>query len=218
MCAARSNICDNTIDYREWFKELLEKGQNIEIKQGVVKFTWNHMTIKFTYSSEKDITDILQLVKRNFIMKTYAVLNVNSKTVVDIGANIGDTAIYFAVSGAKHVYAFEPYRYAFLRAEQNININGIHNKVTLVNAGCTEGKSVIKIKENYKSGLGDMLKDMGDGNIVKTLTLAEIVDIYGIVDAVLKIDGYVYSFDLCDLCCKAVVDSCVSSIPVEKEQ
>jgi hypothetical protein len=31
-------------------------------------------------------------------------------------------------------------------------------------------------------------------------------------------DGYVYSFDLCDLCCKIFFDSFFSSIPVEKEQ
>ena len=56
--------------------------------------------------------DIIWLINENFIKEQYKWLDVEGKNVVDVGANIGDTAIYFALKGAKHVYAFEPYPYS----------------------------------------------------------------------------------------------------------
>ena len=39
-----------------------------------------------------------------FFREEYAFLNVDGKVVVDIGANIGDTAIYFALKGARFIF------------------------------------------------------------------------------------------------------------------
>jgi len=39
----------------------------------------------------------------------YDWLDVKGKRVLDVGASIGDTAVYFAVKGASEVVAFEPY-------------------------------------------------------------------------------------------------------------
>ena len=44
-----------------------------------------------------------------FGQEDYANLNYKDETVVDIGANIGDSSIYFAVMGAKRVIAIEPF-------------------------------------------------------------------------------------------------------------
>ena len=42
-----------------------------------------------------------------FINEVYKKLNVKGKNVIDIGASIGDSAIYFALNGAKYVYGYE---------------------------------------------------------------------------------------------------------------
>ena len=62
--------------------------------------------------------------------------------VVDIGANIGDSSLYFAVKCASHVYAFEPLPSVYKIALENIKLNHLENKISLFNAaiGSKEGK------------------------------------------------------------------------------
>lgn len=160
----------------------------INISNGLISFRKNSRKIMFRCISGKEQTDILQLIDRNFIADTYAALNIKAKTVIDIGANIGDTAIYFAIFGAKHVYAFEPYPYIFHRAEENVRINQLENKITLMNMGCGGENGVVRIRKNYRSGLGEMLKDTGSGKKINVVTLDWISSACAIRDAVLKID------------------------------
>ena len=62
--------------------------------------------------------------------------------VVDIGANIGDSSLYFAAKGASHVYAFEPLPSIYRIALENIKLNHLDNMISLFNAavGSKEGK------------------------------------------------------------------------------
>jgi len=62
----------------------------------------------FGFKSIRDARNMGSLIAENLIYEQYKILGVSNKDVIDIGANIGDTAIYFAVKGARHVYAFEP--------------------------------------------------------------------------------------------------------------
>jgi len=43
----------------------------------------------------------------------YEMVDVKGKVVVDVGAHIGDSTIYFALKGAKRVFAIEPHPDAF---------------------------------------------------------------------------------------------------------
>lgn len=70
-----------------------------------------------------------------FIEEEYRNLNVKDKVVIDIGANNGDSAIYFALNGARRVIALEPYPHAFFLAERNIMENGLADKIIIVNEG-----------------------------------------------------------------------------------
>jgi ribosomal protein L11 methylase PrmA len=76
--------------------------------------------------------NMLMLVER-FVDDEYGWLEPAGRAVVDVGANIGDSAIYFAWRGALHVYAFEPVAVAVEAAKANLAANGIDN-VTLVQA------------------------------------------------------------------------------------
>ena len=58
----------------------------------------------------------------------------NNKTIIDVGGECGDTAIYYASKGAK-VYAFEPIRAHYDAMLRNINLNPeIANRITPTNA------------------------------------------------------------------------------------
>ena len=76
----------------------------------IVKFKVNKILKKavFGFKSIRDARNMGWLIAENLIYEQYKILGVSNKDVIDIGANIGDTAIYFAVKGARHVYAFEP--------------------------------------------------------------------------------------------------------------
>ncbi len=70
----------------------------------------------------------MSVVRENFIENQYEWLDAKNKVVVDIGANIGDTAIYFSkIKKARKVIAFEPYPYSYKLAEENIKINKLKN-------------------------------------------------------------------------------------------
>ena len=106
----------------------------------------------------------------------YKWLNVKGKNVIDIGANIGDSAIYFALKGAKHVYAFEPYLYSCYIANKNARLNGLQDKITIVNQGCGGGeKTTIKIDSSYENFGGTDLKAFKSGKEMKVTTLSEII-------------------------------------------
>ncbi|MGC9108154.1 MAG: FkbM family methyltransferase [Infirmifilum sp.] len=71
----------------------------------------------------------------NFLDGDYNDLDVKDHVVVDIGAGIGDTVIYFALRGARKVIALEPYPALYSIALRNIEANNVGNRVQLLNAG-----------------------------------------------------------------------------------
>ena len=65
----------------------------------------------------------------------YDDLDVGGRTVVDVGAGVGDTAILFSLRGARRVIALEPYPRLYEEASLNIKANGIADRGVVVNAG-----------------------------------------------------------------------------------
>ena len=122
-----------------------------------------------------------------FIFRQYDSLNVEDKVVVDIGANIGDTAIYFALRGAKKVIAFEPFPNIFELARKNVEENGLQDKIDLVHAGCGyDGK--IRLRESIETGIDIQLTDNGTEIEVPVYSLNTIVRMFEVDNAVLKVD------------------------------
>ncbi len=75
---------------------------------------------------------ILEL-KETFLEEQYKSIGIAGKNVVDIGAFIGDTAIYFAKQKAAHVYAYEPAPVNFKIATENVKLNHLTSTITLRN-------------------------------------------------------------------------------------
>ena len=69
--------------------------------------------------------------------------NWNDKVVVDVGAECGDTALYYANLGAK-VFAFEPLKENFDKMIQNLSLNPeISKRITPINAALGEDGELI---------------------------------------------------------------------------
>ena len=150
------------------------------------------MRIRLSYTStNKDIVihglndngDLIDV----FVLEDYKFLNVDNETVIDVGANIGDSAIYFALNGAKNVIALEPYPYSFKLAIRNVRENNLENKIEVLNAGYGKDGE-ISIDENEKSGLGSKLKPSEAGEKIKIYSLESLLKKFNLDRAVLKMD------------------------------
>ena len=56
------------------------------------------------------------------------------RDVIDVGANVGETALYFILNGARKVIAVEPLPNVARCAEENVRLSGATDKVKVINA------------------------------------------------------------------------------------
>jgi FkbM family methyltransferase len=126
-----------------------------------------------------------------FDLGAYSVLNVEGKEVIDIGAFVGDSTIYFAVKGAKRVIAIESHPEAFKELLENISLNRLKNKVIAINAGLASKPGKICIGNvDVNATFGTYHAPGECTSRVPAITLSEIVKRYEIrgENAVLKMD------------------------------
>lgn len=160
---------------------------NINRNKHLINFAYKNYPISFYYDSERQLSNTIGLINEQFVREDYKLLNVKGKRVIDIGANIGDAAIYFALKGAKHVYAFEPYHYSFNIAKKNIKINRLEKKINIINQGCGKDE-VIKMNANIKNYGGSIIQTSKTGKKIRINSLETIVENYNIKNGILKID------------------------------
>ncbi|MEM3860287.1 MAG: FkbM family methyltransferase [Candidatus Micrarchaeaceae archaeon] len=122
-----------------------------------------------------------------FFNEDYLWLNVCGETVIDIGANIGDSALYFAISGAKKVIALEPYPFSYELAKKNIEDSDYKNIIEILNAGYGKDEK-IQVDEKFKSGVVSPLRKADNGKEVNLYSLKTLTTRYKIQSAVLKMD------------------------------
>lgn len=123
-----------------------------------------------------------------FSNEIYKWLDAEGQTVVDIGANIGDSTLYFALNGARKVFAFEPYPYSYKWAVRNIVENGVAKNVTLINAAVGGQDGRVVIDPNFVAGTCATLREYASGISIPVLSLKTIVNKHKISSAVLKMD------------------------------
>ena len=132
-----------------------------------------------------------------FYEKDYNFLPVKDRVVIDIGANIADSSIYFAMRGAKKVIALEPFPKNFEVAQKNITLNGFTDKIELLNAGCCGGQSKDMVLDASANGVGCQSMQSSLGSNIHFYTLRELLNKYNIDSrAVLKIDCEGCEYDI----------------------
>lgn len=119
----------------------------------------------------------------------YYFLNVKYKDVIDIGAFIGDTAIYFALKGARRVIAIEPHPESYKEMLENIKLNNLENVIIPINAGIASKSGWICIDKTKNTG-GAYHKPCNINEGIPAITLGDVIDKYNIDinNSVLKID------------------------------
>lgn len=99
---------------------------------------------------------------------------IEGNTVIDVGANIGDSSVWFAIMGASTVIGLEPYRWSYNMAMINIEINNLFDKVIILNAGYGP-TGEIEIDDKI-TNIGTELKEHKGGIKTSLLTLKDILN------------------------------------------
>ena len=175
----------------------IPKNQQVDYdveKNNVVIHTKNEFNLnKIIFQGGLNNGDIVN----TFFKKDYAKILVNEKTVLDIGANIGDTAIFYILNGAKKVIGIEPFPKNLDYAQKNVQINNLKNLITFFQAGCSSKKEIIKIDPNYQSDIESKLRNFKNGINIQMLTLQDLINEFNIPkDSVLKIDCEGCEYDI----------------------
>lgn len=180
---------ENVSSYGQYaiLREKRKKSDSIELDIHEFEFRGRRISMKGMSEHENEVFD--QEIYRN--------LKCEGRVVIDIGANIGDSAIYFAAKSAKSVVAYEPYPVIYKTASENIRMNNMDN-ISLVNAAIGPVKGELRLDPGYGNSAGSQIKEVKEGVVVPVFTLAGIIAEHGVSDGILKVDceGYEYSIFL----------------------
>lgn len=102
--------------------------------------------------------------------------------VVDAGAYPGEFSIYAAKNGAE-VIALEPDPQNAEELRENIEINGLGDKIDVVEKGLWNQNTTKKMERDVQFGLGSKIKD-GGKLVIELDTLDNICSDYGSIDFV----------------------------------
>ncbi|MDE1824982.1 MAG: FkbM family methyltransferase [Candidatus Micrarchaeota archaeon] len=177
---------------------ITKDGRNfrVKVRKGFVEMQYKNRQLRFVYSQKKEVIHIVLMLIGEFIAEPHKNLKIKDKLVVDVGAYIADTAIYFALNGAKHVYAVEPYPHSCEIGKMNIEANNLSSRITLINAGCASKSGTMKIDPKFENLAGAQIKEARKGKQVSVITLSSMVKKYGLKDAALKIDCEGCEYDI----------------------
>jgi FkbM family methyltransferase len=103
-------------------------------------------------------------------------LDVKDKTVIDIGANIGDSTIYFALKGARLTIGLEPFPKNYEMAKKNILINQLSDRIILSLGGCASDNRYVTIDPQYESSTTSNVQDFENGIKVALTSLNGILE------------------------------------------
>ena len=137
--------------HKEKIKCMFRNGQVIYLKPSEVvllagldiKYV-DHDAVKFSFNGRVITLRGWKLSDPGDSFSDYWRLDVRGKKVLDIGAGVGDSSIYFSLAGAKEVVAVEIDRMKVELIMENLKLNGISN-VIVVDKGVapTDGENFI---------------------------------------------------------------------------
>lgn len=85
----------------------------------------------------------------------YFLNNGKRDIVLDVGMNIGDATLYFALKeNVERVYGYEPFRETFLDAEENLKDCSVLSKIELLNYGISNESEIRAIGYNRDMSCG----------------------------------------------------------------
>jgi FkbM family methyltransferase len=99
------------------------------------------------------------------------------RDVIDVGASVGDTALYFVLNGARKVIAVEPLPNVARCAEENVRLSGATDKVKVINAALGSGPTSVPCDYDVSSSIGFSTLSASGPCKVSGVTLGDLLNI-----------------------------------------
>ncbi|WP_461463490.1 FkbM family methyltransferase, partial [Methanobrevibacter sp.] len=126
----------------------------------------------------KFLNNEIGLIFESFLYGDYKEIpySVDNEYLIDIGANVGDSSIYFANKGY-NVIALEPLPHICDIARKNIDLNpDIKDKIIFINKACSCKKGYININFNSNdTGMASEYKTFNETLKIETITIDDII-------------------------------------------
>ncbi len=138
----------------------------------------------------------------NFDLGQYGFMSVEGKVILDIGAFVGDSAIYFVLKGAKLVYAVEPLPSNYEEMLQNIELNNMNKKIIPMKLAISYNERKVRMPYSTDaylrgSSINEMMKaPRGSYEYIDAMPLRELYEVLTIKPEVLKLDCEGCEFDV----------------------
>lgn len=160
------------IEMNVYVKDDLINSFEFDSNSGILKFLFKRKIVKIKFFEDT----VMNGEFASFLGDYDFLEPIRDNIVVDIGANIGDSAISFAIGGAKKVVAMEPYPYSYKWAVENIRLNNLEDKIEILNAGYGQHGS-IEIEDKV-SNIGTVLEAKAGGKRVNLYSLDDLFQNY----------------------------------------
>ncbi|MDE1865191.1 MAG: FkbM family methyltransferase [Candidatus Micrarchaeota archaeon] len=155
-------------------------------------YKWGRNSILRLRNRQERLDVLDEIFVRQIYGKLYLAIKPNS-VVLDIGAGMGETAIYFAMNpNVRRVFSYEPIQRTYQEAKRVISASPFRSKITLVNTGVVGSGRVARVNQEYQGHLWTKLSEAEGtkGTRMRLLSLNEILK--GKRDVAIKCDceGY----------------------------
>lgn len=137
---------------------------------------------RFRLSTASIASDLGVLYQRFWNGGEYRSLDVRDAVVIDIGANIGDSAIYFVLRGAKRVFACEPFQRTCQQARENVAFNGLEDRVCVCDVGVGARSERRVVSYDPLNSWGLSTTPLATGERPDTASIGEAVRILSLPD------------------------------------
>lgn len=150
----------------------LQNGFNFDSSDQILTFPYSNKIVKMKFYEDGKFNGEMA----SFCGDYNFLEPIKGNTVIDIGANIADSSVWFAIEGSSIVIGLEPYRWSYSMAVKNIKINNLEDRIVLLNAGYGPD-GTIEIEDKV-TDIGTELKEYKGGIKTPLLTLRTILNNY----------------------------------------
>ena len=106
-------------------------------------------------------------------------IDLKGREVVDVGAFVGDSTLYFLYKGAEKVIAIEPHRGAYEELLYNLKLNELEHKVIAINAALGGSERTLHMPADLSIddtiSFNHLSTNISEGIEVKVITLEEVM-------------------------------------------
>lgn len=162
--------------------------KNIQTNPQLVIFSFDHIGLSLNLEGRYENSPLILV--EEFIDKK--IPNARDKTVLDIGANIGNHSIFFA-NKFKNVYAFEPNPATYEVLKINCTFVAEQKNITTVNVGLSDKEASLPFHINRSNIGGSQIIDVNHESIkdaiqINVKTLDQLIEFKDASVALIKID------------------------------